>query len=95
MLPTYLTYRMTGVLADAKANMIGHIPFDYKHRVWKKDSSLTKCLFDVEQEKLCWLVDSGEVLGKIAEAFIECSNKEDESLLFRFNLYRGKDPRKG
>ncbi len=73
MLPTYLTYRMTGVLADAEANMIGHIPFDYKHRVWKKDSSLTKCLFDVEQEKLCRLVKSGEVLGEITEAFSKAS----------------------
>ncbi|MDO4396843.1 MAG: FGGY family carbohydrate kinase [Oscillospiraceae bacterium] len=55
MLPTYLNYKMTGKLVDSQANMIGHIPFDYKHRVWKKDSSLTKCICDVEEEKLCEL----------------------------------------
>lgn len=69
MLPTYLNYKMTGKLLDAEANMIGHIPFDYKHRVWKKDSSLTKCICDVEEEKLCDLVKSGEILGHITEAF--------------------------
>lgn len=69
MLPTYLNYKMTGVLLDAQANMVGHIPYDYKHRLWKKDSSLTKCICDVEQEKLCSLVPSGEVLGRITRDF--------------------------
>lgn len=69
MLPTYLNYKMTGVLADSEANMIGHIPFDYERRVWKKDSSLTKCICDVPQEKLCRLVKSGEIIGYITEEF--------------------------
>ncbi len=69
VLPTYLNYKLTGNLLDAEANMIGHIPFDYKHRCWKKDSSLTKCICDVEQEKLCDLVKSGEVLGYITQDF--------------------------
>lgn len=73
MLPTYLNYKMTGNLLDSEANMIGHIPFDYKHRVWKKDSSLTKCICDVEAEKLCTLVKSGEVLGHITAEFSEKS----------------------
>ena len=33
MLPTYLNYKLTGVLTDSEANMIGHIPFDSKKRV--------------------------------------------------------------
>ncbi len=73
MLPTYLNYKMTGKLVDSQANMIGHIPFDYKHRVWKKDSSLTKCICDVEEEKLCELKKSGEVLGFITAEFSEKS----------------------
>lgn len=73
LLPTYLNYKMTGNLLDSEANMIGHIPFDYKNRVWKKDSSLTKCICDVEQEKLCRLVKSGEVLGHITHEFAEAS----------------------
>ncbi len=73
MLPTYLNYKMTGVLADSEANMIGHIPFDYERRVWKKDSSLTKCICDVPQEKLCRLVKSGEIIGQITEEFSKAS----------------------
>ena len=48
------------------------------------------------KSRLCQLIGFTKLIegGKIAEAFIECSNKEDESTLFRFNLYRGKDPRK-
>ena len=48
------------------------------------------------KSKLCQLVGLTKLIegGKIAEAFIECSNKEDESLRFRFNLYGDKDPRK-
>ena len=44
------------------------------------------------KSKLCQLVGLTKLIegGKIAEAFIECENKEDESALFRFNLY-GKD----
>lgn len=71
MLPTYLNYKLTGVLTDSRANMIGHIPFDYKRRVWKKKSDLTRCITDVEEEKLISPVPSGEVLGTITRAFSE------------------------
>ncbi|MGN0978190.1 MAG: FGGY-family carbohydrate kinase [Faecousia sp.] len=73
MLPTYLNYKITGKLLDSQANMVGHIPFDYKRRRWKTDWSLTKCICDVEQEKLCELVPSGEVLGYVTQAFSEAS----------------------
>lgn len=69
MLPTYLNYKITGNLVDSEANMIGHIPFEYEKRVWKKDSSLTKCICDVPQEKLCRLVKSGEILGTVTKEF--------------------------
>lgn len=69
MLPTYLNYKITGNLVDSEANMIGHIPFEYEKRVWKKDSSLTKCICDVPQEKLCRLVKSGEILGTVTREF--------------------------
>lgn len=69
MLPTYLNYRLTGVLADTPANMIGHVPFDTKKCVWQKRGALTRPLFDVPVDKLCSLVPSGSVIGCItAEA---------------------------
>lgn len=40
------------------------------------------------KSKLCQLVGLTQLIegGKIAEAYIVCENKEDESKLFRFNL---------
>lgn len=73
MLPTYLTYKMTGNLVDAEANMVGHIPFDSKKRCWQGKHALTRCIFDVEPEKLCELKKSGEILGWITEEFSEVS----------------------
>ena len=42
------------------------------------------------KSKLCQLVGLTRLIegGKIAEAFIQCENEEDESKLFRFNLYK-------
>ena len=67
MLPTYLNYLLTGELRDSVANMIGHIPFDYKNRRWMGERELTRCVSDVPAEKLCDLVPSGEVIGHITE----------------------------
>ena len=42
------------------------------------------------KSKLCQLVGLTQLIegGKIAEAYIICENPEDESKLFRFNLYQ-------
>ena len=49
--------------------MIGHIPFNSKTRAWQKKGELTRCVFDIEGEKLPELVEPGELLGSItAEA---------------------------
>ena len=42
------------------------------------------------KSKLCQLVGLTNLIegGKIAEAFIMCEKAEDESKLFRFNLYQ-------
>ena len=41
------------------------------------------------KSKLCQLVGLTKLIegGKIAEAFVECEDPEDESRLFRFNLF--------
>lgn len=69
MLPTYLNYKMTGVLADSAANMIGHMPFDYKNRRWQGRSALTRCIYSIPQEMLCRLVPSGHTIGHTTAAF--------------------------
>ena len=42
------------------------------------------------RSKLCELVGLTRLIegGKIAVAFVTCDNEEDESKLFRFNLYK-------
>lgn len=67
MISGYLTFRLTGNMADSVGNMIGHIPFNSKTRKWMKKHELTRCVFDIEKEKLTKLVEPGETLGVISE----------------------------
>lgn len=62
----WLTYLLTGNLTDAVGSQIGHIPFDYKNRKWMK-SGLTKCVTNVEEDKLIELKETGEILGYITK----------------------------
>lgn len=72
-LPAYLNFRMTGRLADTPANTIAHIPMDYKKKRWMGENDLTRCMYDVPQEKLYDLIPSGEVLGYISKEAAELS----------------------
>lgn len=66
LLSGYLIYKLTGNMADAAASLVGHIPFDSQSRSWQKKGALTRPVFDVESEKLCKIVESGEILGHIS-----------------------------
>ena len=72
-LPAYLNFRMTGRLADSPANTIAHIPMDYKKKTWMTENDLTRCLYDVPQEKLYELIPSGDVIGYITKEAAELS----------------------
>ena len=72
-LPAYLNFRMTGKLVDSPANTIAHIPMDWKKKQWMGENDLTRCLYDVPQEKLYDLVPSGEVLGYVTADAAELS----------------------
>lgn len=64
----YLTYMLTGRLADSVANMIGHIPFSSKTRTWMTKIDPNRAIFDVENEKLTELLEPGKTIGYITEA---------------------------
>lgn len=69
LISAYFYYKFTGRLVDSSANIVGHVPFDVKTRKWAAKNNITRCLFDVEDDKLCELVEPGEKIGKItAEA---------------------------
>lgn len=70
-LPAYINYKMTGNLVDTPANTLAHIPMDYKRKTWMTKNALTRCLYDVPQEKLYDLVPSGEVIGYITKQAAE------------------------
>jgi sugar (pentulose or hexulose) kinase len=65
MISGWLTFMLTGKLVDSVGNMIGHIPFNSKTRTWMKKNELTRCVFDIENEKLTALLEPGEILGCI------------------------------
>ena len=72
-LPAYLNFKMTGRLADTPAKTIAHIPMDYNKKAWMKENDLTRCLYDVPQEKLYELIPSGQVLGYVTKEASELS----------------------
>jgi sugar (pentulose or hexulose) kinase len=67
----WLTAKFCGRLVDSAANMVGHIPFDVKIRAWMKKSDIRRCIFDVEEEKLCELAEPGTEVGGITPAAAE------------------------
>ena len=73
LLSGYLVHCLTGQMADAAASMVGHIPYDSKTRNWQKQGALTRPVFPVEEEKLCRIVESGELFGVITEKAAEDS----------------------
>lgn len=49
------------------------------------------------KSKLCQIMGIANILkgAKVSEATLRCTNQEDESLLFRFNLYREMPKKEG
>ena len=82
LLSGYLTFKLTGQMADGAACLVGHLPVDAQGRSWQKKGALTRPVFDVEPEKLCSIVESGQVLGRITgQASAETGIKEGMPLL--------------
>ena len=67
LLSGYLAFKLTGEMVDAAASLVGHLPFDSQSRTWQKQGALTRPVFNVEPEKLCRVVESGEMMGRITE----------------------------
>lgn len=74
---TYLIYRLTGELKDTSASMVGHIPFDHKHRRWMRDRDLTYPVFPIGAEKYYPVQESGTVLGTISSSMAEDSGVKE------------------
>ncbi len=64
---TILIHRLTGKIIDSNAAQIGHIPFDYKNKVWDKPNNIMCPVFNVDQRLLVDLVDPGTIIGQITK----------------------------
>lgn len=67
LLSGYLTFKLTGNMADAAACLVGHLPVDAQSRSWQKKGALTRPVFDIPDTKLCDVKESGQELGRITE----------------------------
>lgn len=67
LLSTYIHFKLCGKLIDSTARVMSHLPYDNKKRRWMKKGELNYVLFPVEPEKLCELVEPGDILGEISQ----------------------------
>jgi len=63
LLSGFINYKLTGEFVDAIASQIGHIPFNYKGFKWEKKGALKREIFQIEDDKLIELKNTGEILG--------------------------------
>ena len=77
MLSSYLTYKLTGNMTDAVASQVGYVPFDTKNRCWYDEKAISRPIFDIPQEKLYTVTESGDIMGSItAQAAADTGLKE-------------------
>ena len=73
VMPTaWYNYNFTGELADSRAGQAAKFPYDYKKRDWMSKHALNYPVFGCPTEKMCRLVDPGEIIGYITE---KCSRE--------------------
>ncbi len=77
VLTTYLNYKLTGKLIDSTANQIAHIPFNNKKGTWASKNDITRCVYDIPNEKLCDLCDPGTNIGGISAEFAKDSGLKE------------------
>jgi sugar (pentulose or hexulose) kinase len=66
LLSGYLTYRLTGQLADSIGCQVGFIPFDYKHLAWSKKWDWKWEAVPIDPALLPGLVPVSGILGEIS-----------------------------
>ena len=65
---TYLTYRLTGQLADSAASLTGHYPIYFKKREWYKEGALKGRIFGIPNSMLPEIKQPGEQIGIISDS---------------------------
>lgn len=66
-LSTYLIGKLTGKLMDSPSNTAGHVPFDFKKKIWCKKNNVKSIIIQIENEKRYELVNSCEIIGYLTQ----------------------------
>jgi len=61
----FLNTKLTGEFKDGVASQVGHIPFNYKKRIWEKPNSMKGQLFQLGMSRMVDLVETTGILGYI------------------------------
>jgi sugar (pentulose or hexulose) kinase len=61
----FITHYLTGSFKDSVANIVGHVPLDYKKRSWYKKGAPLAAVFNISKDRLTDLVEPGTLLGNI------------------------------
>ncbi len=64
---TYVNFKITGRLADSDAGIACKVPFDYKNRRWQTTKSLNYPIFGCTIDRMCELVEPGDIIGYVTE----------------------------
>ncbi len=64
-LSAYLTYQLTGEIADSTGHALGYLPYDYKAQTWFKPNNIKWRLFSCRLEQMPKLMAPGQLLGHI------------------------------
>ncbi|AGP47638.1 carbohydrate kinase [Psychrobacter sp. G] len=64
-LSAYLTYQLTGEIADSTGHALGYLPYDYKTQAWFKPNNIKWRLFSCRLEQMPRLIAPGQLLGHI------------------------------
>jgi len=71
LLPQYLNYKFIGKYIESDAGTVGHIPFDYKKRIYDKSYGIKRQIFNIEQSKLADIAPSTSIMGYISDEICE------------------------
>lgn len=68
----WYNFKFTGRLADSKAGQAAKFPYNYKKRDWMTERALNFPVFGCPVQKMCELVNPGDIIGYITK---ECSEQ--------------------
>ncbi|MDA3846571.1 MAG: FGGY-family carbohydrate kinase [Vallitaleaceae bacterium] len=63
----FLNHKLTSKFRDGVASQVGHIPFNYKKRIWEKPNSMKGQLFQLGMDRMIDLVETTGILGHVTK----------------------------